>query len=418
MNTTNINNTPKANRLHIALYGNRNSGKSSLLNFLTDQDFALVSPIAGTTTDTVYKNMELSQVGPCVFLDTAGFDDEGTLGLLRVEQTKKTLNKVDIALMLINSESLAALFPLNDPERSLNNALQTELQWMKTFSENKIPLILLVSKADLLTDAQKKELIQPLTRCFGIEPIYTSVYGEDTVDSVRKALLRAIPEDFEKNSITGELAKAGDLVLLVMPQDIQAPKGRLILPQVQTIRDLLDKECIVTSCTTDTFENALFALSKAPDLIITDSQVVRTVLEKKPTSSKLTTFSILFADYKGDLPYYILGAKAIEKLTKESRVLIAEACTHAPLTEDIGRVKIPRLLRKKAGEELTIDFVRGADFPEDLSQYDLIIHCGACMFNRRYVLSRTSRAKAQAVPMTNYGVAIAHLTGALSNLDI
>ena len=231
-----------------------------------------------------------------------------------------------------------------------------------------------------------------------------------------QAILRKLPTDFGQQTITGNLVQEGDLVLLVMPQDIQAPKGRLILPQVQTMRELLDKKCLVMSCTTDQLANTLEALSRAPQLIITDSQVFHEVYRLKPESSLLTSFSVLMAGYKGDIHYYIESAAAIGSLTPQSRILIAEACTHAPLSEDIGRVKLPRLLRKKVGESLHIDIVSGTDFPTDLSSYELIIHCGGCMFNRKYVLRRIDRARCQHIPMTNYGVAIACLNGILDKI--
>ena len=231
------------------------------------------------------------------------------------------------------------------------------------------------------------------------------------------ALSWKLPAEFGEQTITGNLVKEGDVVLLVMPQDIQAPKGRLILPQVQTIRELLDRKCLVMSCTTDKLGDTLRALASPPQLIITDSQVFQTVYQQKPAESCLTSFSVLFAGYKGDIHYYVESAAAIDSLTEQSHVLIAEACTHAPLTEDIGRVKLPRLLRKRIGERLKIDIVSGNDFPEDLSGYNLIIHCGACMFNRKYVLSRIGQAKTQKVPMTNYGIAIAHLSGILDKIS-
>jgi [FeFe] hydrogenase H-cluster maturation GTPase HydF len=236
------------------------------------------------------------------------------------------------------------------------------------------------------------------------------------IQKIRERLIRSLPEDYEKPDIVGHLVQPKDLVLLVMPQDIQAPKGRLILPQVQTIRDLLDHKALVVSCTTDCLDATLSALAYPPKLIITDSQVFKTVYEKKPKESLLTSFSVLFAEYKGDIEAFVSGAKAIDNLTEESHVLIAEACTHAPLTEDIGREKIPRLLRQKVGNGLTIDMVSGTDFPNDLSKYDLIIHCGACMFNRKYVLSRVEHAREQKVPITNYGVAIAKLMGILDKI--
>ena len=230
---------------------------------------------------------------------------------------------------------------------------------------------------------------------------------------MKEELARRIPEGYGTRMITGSLVSEKDLVLLVMPQDIQAPKGRLILPQVQTLRELLDKKCLVMSVTTDQYLAALQTLAAPPKLIITDSQVFPYVYEHKPTESMLTSFSVLFAAYKGDLPYYIEGAAQIDSLNEHSRVLIAECCTHAPLKEDIGRVKIPRMLKKRFGESLQVDLVSGTDFPEDLTSYDLIIQCGACMFNRKYVMYRIDRAREQKVPMTNYGVTIAHLTGIL-----
>lgn len=227
-----------------------------------------------------------------------------------------------------------------------------------------------------------------------------------------------MPENYGDRLITGDLVTEEDFVLLVMPQDIQAPKGRLILPQVQTLRELLDKKCLVMSVTTDKLLPALAALKEPPKLIITDSQVFGYVYEHKPKESMLTSFSVLFAAYKGDLPYYVEGAKMLDSLTNESHVLIAECCNHAPLQEDIGRVKIPRMLKKRAGESITVDIMSGTDFPQDLSGYDLIIQCGACMFNRKYVMSRIDRAKKQQVPMTNYGVTIAHLTGILDKISM
>lgn len=238
------------------------------------------------------------------------------------------------------------------------------------------------------------------------------------IEDIKAALTRLMPEGFGQEFILGDLVNAGDLVLLVMPQDIQAPKGRLILPQVQTLRELLDRKCIVMSVTTDKLTDALKVMSKPPRLIITDSQVFKYVYENKPVESMLTSFSVLFAAYKGDLPYYVESAKAIDKLTPHSKVLIAECCTHAPLAEDIGRVKLPGMLKKRIGDGLTVDIVSGTDFPQDLTEYDLIIQCGACMFNRKYVLSRIDRAHIQNIPMTNYGVAIAHITGILDNVSM
>lgn len=392
-----LNNTPSANRLHVALFGRRNSGKSSLINALTGQDTALVSDIPGTTTDTVSKAMEIQGIGPCLFIDTPGFDDEGELGEMRIIRTLKAIERTDIALLLCEDE-----------------AHEEEKKWMKQLEEKNIPVILLLNKADI-----RKDIASTLLRIekdCGQKPLVISAKERTGIKKIHQAILEKLPADFGQQTITGNLVKEGDLVLLVMPQDIQAPKGRLILPQVQTMRELLDKKCLVVSCTTAQIASTLQALSRPPKLIITDSQVFHTVYEQKPADSLLTSFSVLMAGYKGDIHYYIEGASAIDCLTPQSRVLIAEACTHAPATEDIGRVKLPRMLRKKIGEELQIDIVAGTDFPEDLTPYHLIIHCGACMFNRKYVLNRIDNARKQQIPMTNYGVAIAHLNGILDKI--
>lgn len=391
--------TPRANRLHIGIFGKRNSGKSSLVNALTGQEIALVSDVAGTTTDPVYKAMEIDGIGPCVFIDTAGFDDSGELGLLRVEKTKRAAEKTDIALLLCNDTEIAM-----------------EMEWFALLKRQKTPVVVVVNKADMLAD--KEALCTLLKERCGTLPIIVSAKEKTGLDQIRGEIIRLLPEDYEGKSITGDLVKAGDTVLLVMPQDIQAPKGRLILPQVQTLRDLLDKKCIVVSTTADQLQAALASLAVPPALIITDSQVFKTVCEQKPEASKLTSFSILFADHKGDLPFFIESAAVIGALTEDSRVLIAEACTHAPQSEDIGRVKLPRLLRQRIGEGLSVTVVRGADFPADLSGYDLIVHCGACMFNRKHVLARVQRARAAGVPMSNYGVVLAYLSGILDEIDL
>lgn len=389
--------TPNANRLHIALFGRRNSGKSSLINALTGQDIALVSDTPGTTTDPVTKAMEVHGIGPCLFIDTPGFDDEGELGEMRISRTLKAIEKTDIALLLCEG---------NESE---------ELYWIELLKEKNIPIIPILNKIDIRDNAA--QLAAQIEQQYHLRPLPVSAKHQTGIEQIRQAILEKLPADFGQQSITGELVAENDLVLLVMPQDIQAPKGRLILPQVQTIRELLDEKCLVMSCTTDKLPETLRALSRPPKLIITDSQVFPTVYEQKPKESKLTSFSVLFAGYKGDIQYYVKSAAAIDTLTESSRVLIAEACTHAPLSEDIGRVKLPRLLRKRIGEQLRIDIVSGTDFPQDLSPYALIIHCGACMFNRKYVLSRIELARRQGIPMTNYGVALAHLTGILDRIE-
>ncbi|MBD3587765.1 [FeFe] hydrogenase H-cluster maturation GTPase HydF [Bacteroides sp. GM023] len=390
--------TLNANRLHIALFGKRNSGKSSLINALTGQDTAIVSDTAGTTTDLVSKAMEIHGIGPCLFIDTPGFDDEGELGEMRIARTLKAIEKTDIALLLCEDD-----------------ALSCEYEMWKQLKEKNIPVILILNKMDIRENAV--ELAGHMEQQFNIRPLLVSAKEGTGIEEIRQAILEKLPSDFGQQSITGALVAENDLVLLVMPQDIQAPKGRLILPQVQTIRELLDKKCLVMTCTTDKLSETLQALARPPKLIITDSQVFKTVYEQKPEESKLTSFSVLFAGYKGDIHYYVESAAAIESLTESSRVLIAEACTHAPLSEDIGRVKLPHLLRKKIGEKLPIDIVSGTDFPQDLTPYSLVIHCGACMFNRKYVLSRIERAREQHIPMTNYGVAIAYLNGILNQIE-
>lgn len=389
--------TPRAERLHIGLFGRRNSGKSSLVNALTGQDIALVSDVAGTTTDPVYKAMEVHGIGPAVFIDTAGFDDEGELGKMRVEKTRDALRRTDIAIVVFGTD-----------------AYDEEFAWIDELEKQKTPVIAVINKMDIRTDVEN--LQKAVAQRMGSQPILVSAREKQGIDKVREAIVYRLPEDYDAIRITAGLVDDGDLVMLVMPQDIQAPKGRLILPQVQTLRELLDTKCIVMSTTTDKMESALAAMSRPPKLIITDSQVFREVYAKKPADSMLTSFSVLFAQYKGDLAFFAESAAAIDSLTEKSHVLIAEACTHVPLHEDIGRVKLPRLLRKKIGEGLTITHVSGVDFPQDLSPYDMVIHCGACMFNRKYVLSRVEMARQQKVLMSNYGVVLAYLTGILDKI--
>ena len=429
--------TPRADRVHIGIFGLRNSGKSSLINALTGQNIAIVSHVAGTTTDPVYKSMEVHGIGPCVFIDTAGFDDVGAVGELRNEKTQKVIDRTDIAIIVI------------DPSMSTSNSSSAdilsdyEIRWIDALKAKKTPIIAVINKMDLYhgessflskedapgSSTQQATLInqvtsldqysQEMTAKYDIPVISVSTITGEGIDLLRDQLIRSLPEDFESDSITGNLAREGDVVLLVMPQDIQAPKGRLILPQVQVIRELLDKKCIVQCVTTDKLDEGLAALANPPKLIITDSQVFPIVYDKKPKETMLTSFSILLAGYKGDIQYFVESAYTIENLREDSKVLIAEACTHAPLEEDVGRVKIPALLRKRIGQNLQVDLVAGNDFPSDLTlgDYDLIIHCGACMFNRKHVLSRIEKAREAGVPMSNYGVTIAYLSGILEQVS-
>lgn len=400
-----LNEVPNANRLHIGIFGKTNSGKSSLLNIITGQSTSIVSDVAGTTTDVVYKAMEINPLGPCVLMDTAGLEDNTSLGAQRLEKTQLAMDKADMAIIV---------FPADGRQD-----FASELQLLARFRQKNIPVLCLINdfsdNKEAVVDLQTR-LAEKL-KDSKIKAVVADCSHVGNIDELRMALASLMPEDFDTEYITGRLVSEDDVVLLVMPQDIQAPKRRLILPQVQTIRELLDRKCLVITATADKYQQALSQLKTAPKLIITDSQVFKYVYEHKPAESRLTSFSVLFAAYKGDLAYYIEGAKHIDSLTENSKVLIAECCTHAPLQEDIGRVKIPALLRKRFGAKLQVDVVSGTDFPENLSAYDLIIQCGGCMFNRQFIMTRIEKARAEAVPMTNYGITIAYLTGILDKIS-
>lgn len=396
---TNLNQAPQAVRRHIAIFGRRNVGKSSLINAITGQQVAIVSPEAGTTTDPVNRAMEIHSLGPCLLIDTAGYDDEGNVGELRNERTRKVLDQADMALLVFDQ----------------TQDLTLERQWLDRLQQIDVPVVLVLNKIDLISNML--QAIDHVRRTLGLTPVPVSTTDPQSIERLRQALIKAGGGD-EGLSLTGRLAKPGDTVLLVMPQDPQAPKGRLILPQVQTLRDLLDKQCVSLCCTPANMKQCLDNLKEPPALIITDSQVFKQVYELKPEQSRLTSFSVLMAANKGDVKVLTKGAEAIDRLTPHSRVLIAEACTHAPMSEDIGRVKIPRIIRQRVGQSVAFDIRAGKDFPEDLRPYDLIIHCGACMFNRRMMLSRISKAQQQGVPITNYGLAIAHLQGILPHIAL
>lgn len=405
---TTLNDTPSADRTHIAFFGRMNSGKSSLLNALAGQEISIVSPVSGTTTDPVKKPMEIHGIGPCVLLDTAGFDDSGELGSQRVAQAKRAADQADLAVLVWNAVQHAAHPQAFD--------FTQEKLWYDLFQKKGTPVILVVNQTDGVSADSLAKLVQSIETEFGQAPLKVSALCKTGIEELMRELIARARSREAVRYITGDLVREEDLVLLVMPQDIQAPKGRLILPQVQTIRELLDKKCLAVCVTTDKLDQALAALRKPPKLIITDSQAYRAVYEKKPESSLLTSFSTLFAAYKGDIGYFVQSARVIDTLTARDRVLIAECCTHAPLDEDIGRVKLPRLLRKKTGDGLTVEVVSGPDFPQDLSGYRLVIQCGACMFNRKYVMARVNAAKEQGVAMTNYGVAVAYLNGILDEV--
>ncbi|MBR5853470.1 MAG: [Alistipes sp.] len=387
--------TPSSERVHISIFGRCNAGKSTLVNRLTGQDVAIVSPIAGTTTDPVQKPMEINGLGAAVIIDTPGLDDNTLLGGERVARSAKVLDRTDIAVILLSEGDYTS-----------------ELRLMEECRVREIPVVVALSHSDRIADLDGA--LKRAEEVVGRSVIAISALTGNGVEELTKSIVAIRPA--EERYITEGFCKAGDRVLLVMPQDKSAPKGRLIQPQVQTIRELLDRGCIPICCTPDRMAEALATLATPPELIITDSQAFNEVYSLKPEASTLTSFSILFARYKGDIHLFTEGVKALKRLTPTSRILIAEACTHTPQNEDIGRVKLPRLLRKKFGESLNIDIVGGADYPEDLTPYDMVIHCGACMFNRKHVLSRIERARKQGVAITNYGVVLAALTGILDRV--
>ena len=379
-------------RTHIAILGRCNAGKSTLINRITGQDVSIVSDTRGTTTDPVQKGIEINGLGATIIIDTPGVDDDTLLGNERIARIGKVLDKTDIAVVLLTDEPCEA-----------------EKKIIEECRVREIPVITALTHIDRI--AHYPTLQAELSQQLGREVIAISALTGEGVDELMRSIVALRPT--EERLITEGVCQAGDCVLLVMPQDKSAPKGRLIQPQVQTLRELLDRGCTPICCTPDRMTEALATLAAPPPLIITDSQAFEEVYRLKPETSVLTSFSILFARYKGDIQLFVKGVKALEKITTTSRILIAEACTHTPQHEDIGRVKLPRLLRKRFGEELQIDIVSGADYPEDLTPYTLVIHCGACMFNRKHVLSRIERARQQGVAITNYGVVLASLTGIL-----
>lgn len=382
-----LNDTPSASRLHIVLVGKRNSGKSSLLNALVGQHAAIVSAQPGTTTDPIGKAIEIHGLGPCVITDTAGVDDSGLVGSLRVKKTLQALRRADIVTVVVDHADMAFV-------RSWQQRLEGK------------PLVVVLNKSDLLDDAPRQA--QALAEATALPTVATSAVRSEGIDRLRQTFIGVAPSGREPQ-LTEGWAHEGDLVMLIMPQDREAPQGRLILPQQQTIRELLEKHCAIVACQPQEMGATLRRLDQPPRLIITDTQALRQVRALAPPQSRLTTFSVIFAARKGNMRYFTQSAKAIDRLTEQSRVLIAEACTHAPVGEDIGRVRLPRMLRQLVGERLRIDITAGSDFPDDLRPYDLVIHCGACMFNRAQMLDRVAQAKRQQVPMTNYGVAMTHL---------
>jgi|CZCA01.1.fsa_nt_gi [FeFe] hydrogenase H-cluster maturation GTPase HydF len=408
--------TPRSNRLQIAILGRRNAGKSSLINALTNQDIALVSHVPGTTADPVYKAMEIPPIGPVTLIDTAGIDDIGELGLLRAEKTWRVLEKVDLAVLVIDASS-----GIGAPERSVmerlcemdtrdNSAIRDASNAGNCGKSGKtggVPVVVVANKIDLAPFAPVREWEDTL----GTEITKVSSVTGDGIEAVKERIIACAPTDWEGPSLTGELVSPGDIVILVTPLDIEAPKGRLILPQVQTIRDLLDNNARVMVVKEDAVGKSIEELKALPSLVITDSQVFGAVSKQVPSDVRLTSFSIIFARHKGDLATLAEGARHVSNLKSGARVLIAEACTHHPVGDDIGRVKIPGWLEKHVGGHLNFSWTSGTGFPSDLEDFDLVVHCGGCMVTRREMLRRIARVRQAGVPIVNYGVLIAYLHG-------
>lgn len=388
-----LNKTNSGNRIHIGFFGRVNSGKSSLINAFADRDISIVSSKEGTTTDPVYKSMEIKSLGPCLLMDSPGIIDNTELAEKRLKRTEDVILKTDIAVIVIS-----------------DTETKDEKNLIKNFKDT--PIIVVINKIDILSCSEIKKIKDDFKNYSIVEVSALKKLG---LDLFLEELLKFKPEREEK--LFDGMVKEKDLVLLVIPQDIAAPKNRLILPQVQSIRELLDKNSIVTMVKLEELSDVLLLLNKNPDLIVADSSVFLEVYEKKPKDVKLTSFSILFAKLKGDIGEYVSGASAIKNLKEDSKILIAECCTHAPAEEDIGRIKIPNMIKKKFGENIKVDVSSGSVFPDNISDYDLIIQCGGCMLNSKNIKNRIKIAKEKSIPITNYGIAIAYFKGILDKID-
>lgn len=386
-------NTPKGMKIHIGIFGKRNVGKSSILNALTKQDISIVSDTAGTTTDPVEKSMELLPLGPVLFVDTAGIDDTGALGLKRVEKTKKIIDRIDLAIVACDSRGFD----------------EFEELLIKEFELRKTPFIIVVNKIDEEEiSTNKLDMINEYKKSV----VFISALKNTGIEELKDAIIKNVPEEFLTDpSIASDLIGAGETAVLVIPIDLEAPKGRLILPQVQTIRDLLDNDSIAIVTKERELKQTLDNMKTPPALVITDSQAFLKVGADVPRNVKLTSFSILFARFKGELNEFVKGTLQIEKLKSGDKILVCESCTHHAIGDDIGRVKIPRWLTQYTGKKLEFVHYAGHDFPKNLSDYALIIHCGACMTNRREILSRIMKAREAGVAITNYGLTIAYSLG-------
>lgn len=390
-----MNHTPKGMRLHIGLFGRRNVGKSSLLNALTRQQVSIVSDVPGTTTDPVEKPMELLPLGPVLFIDTAGIDDVGALGAMRAERTRQVFERTDLGILVAEGSSWG----------------EFEEKILDEMAQRRTPLIVVFNKTDLSVPSSATTQQLKARTIASVQTVASQGKG---MPELREALIRSAPESFmEAPPILGDLIAPGAMVVLVVPIDLEAPRGRLILPQVQSIRDVLDHDSCCLVVKERELRDALDKLKNPPALVVTDSQAFLRVAGDVPAEVPLTSFSILFARLKGDLQEFVRGARAIDRLQPQSRILVLESCTHHPIGEDIGRVKIPRWVRQYTGLELEFVHRQGHDFPEDVDAYQLVIHCGSCMLNRREMMSRILRCRDSGVPITNYGVAITYSLGVL-----
>lgn len=388
-----LNKTNSGNRIHIGFFGKVNAGKSSIINAFAKRDISIVSDKKGTTTDPVYKSMEIKSLGPCLLMDTAGITDDTELGEKRLKRTEEVILKTDIAVVVVSDRDTSS-----------------EKELIKKFKET--PVLVLINKIDELSKEDIKKIRDDFS---GFKVVEVSAIKNQGFDIFLEELLKFKPKKEEK--LFDGLVKEKDLVLLVIPQDIAAPKNRLILPQVQAIRELLDKNAMVMMVKLEELSDILLILNKKPNLIVADSSVFLEVYEKKPADVKLTSFSVLFAKLKGDIDEYMMGVEVLKKLNENSKILIAECCTHAPAEEDIGRIKIPNMIRKKVGENLKVEVTSGSAFPENISDYDLIIQCGGCMLNSKNIKNRINTAQEKSIPITNYGIVIAYFKGILDKID-
>lgn len=393
--TTNLNQTPSANRTHIGIFGKRNAGKSSLINAITGQNYAIVSDVLGTTTDPVLKSMELLPLGPVVIIDTPGLDDEGTLGALRIQKAYQILNKTDIAVLVIDASS---------------GVTKEDSEILKRIHEKEIPCVIVVNKSDICPNCNLEDLPLPDSD----SAILVSSKTGEHIHELKELLAQQASQDTIQKSIVADLLNPLDFVVLVVPIDSAAPKGRLILPQQQTIRDILEAKASAIVVQETELAETLTSLGKKPKMVITDSQVFKKVSAVTPDDILLTSFSILFARYKGNLKTLVDGASALDSLKDGDRILISEGCTHHRQCDDIGTVKLPNWIRNYTKKEVEFEFTSGTEFPLDLSSYKMIVHCGGCMLNEREMKYRLKCAEDAKIPITNYGTCIAYINGILN----